>query len=99
VTTTDVHGRIEQFFDTVADPQTGVVEIAHHYRFLDTDKLIMGHSRIRFIDQDHLMRLLAATNLIPITWYGDWDRTPLTPTSSEFIVVSCRADCRPVPNC
>ena len=98
VTTTDAHGRIEKFFDTVADPQTGVVEIAHHYRFLDTDKLIMGRSRIRFIDQDHLMRLLAATNLIPITWYGDWDRTPLTPTSSEFIVVSCRADCRPVRN-
>jgi hypothetical protein len=98
VTATDVHGRIEQFFDTVADPPTGVVEIAHHYRFLDTDKLIVGRSRIRFIDQDHLMRLLAATNLIPITWYGDWDRTPLTPTSSEFIVVSCRADCQPVRN-
>jgi SAM-dependent methyltransferase len=98
VTTTDAHGRIEKFFDTVADPQTGVVEIAHHYRFLDTDKLIVGRSRIRFIDQDHLMRLLAATNLIPITWYGDWDRTPLTPTSSEFIVVSCRADCQPVRN-
>jgi hypothetical protein len=45
------------------------------------------------------MRLLAAANLIPITWYGDWDRTPLTPASSEFIVVACRANRRPLQNC
>jgi hypothetical protein len=91
---TNDHGRIEGFVDTVIDPQTGVVDIAHHYRFLDMGKSIVGRSRIRFIDQDHLMRLLAAANLIPITWYGDWDRTPLTPTSREFIVVTCRADRR-----
>lgn len=90
VVRTNAHGRIEEFVDTVADPLTGVVDIAHHYRFLDTGKSIVGRSRIRFIDQDHLMRLLAVANLIPITWYGDWDRTPLTPTSREFIVVTCR---------
>lgn len=89
VVTTNDHGRIEEFVDTVVDPQTGVVDIAHHYGFLDTGKSIVGRSRIRFIDQDHLTRLLAAANLIPITWYGDWDRTPLTPASSEFIVVTC----------
>ena len=59
---------------------------------LDTDKLTEGRSRIRFVDQDHLMRLLAVANLTPITWYGDWDRTPITPTSREFIVVTRRAD-------
>jgi hypothetical protein len=90
--TTDGHGRIEEFFDTVADAQTGIVNIVHHYRFLDTDKLTEGRSRIRFVDQDHLMRLLAVANLTPITWYGDWDRTPITPTSREFIVVTRRAD-------
>jgi SAM-dependent methyltransferase len=98
VVTTGDHGRIEEFFDTVADPQTGIADIAHHYRFLDAGKSIVGRSRIRFIDQDHLMRLLAAANFIPITWYGDWDRTPLTPTSREFIVVTRRADRRPVRN-
>ena len=90
--TTDGHGRIEEFFDTVAEAQTGIVNIVHHYRFLDTDKLTEGRSRIRFVDQDHLMRLLAVANLTPITWYGDWDRTPITPTSRELIVVSRRAD-------
>jgi SAM-dependent methyltransferase len=90
--TTDGHGRIEEFFDTVADAQTGIVNIVHHYRFLDTDKLTEGRSRIRFVDQDHLMRLLAVANLTPITWYGDWDRTPITPTSRELIVVTRRTD-------
>jgi hypothetical protein len=32
--------------------------------------------------------LLAVANLTPITWYGDWDRTPITPTSRELIVVT-----------
>jgi SAM-dependent methyltransferase len=89
---TENHGLIEEFFDAVADPQTGVVDIVHHYRFLDTESLITGRSRLRFIDQDHLMRLLAAAGLTPITWYGDWDRTPITPTSREFVAVTRRAD-------
>jgi SAM-dependent methyltransferase len=91
VTTAD-HGRIEEFFDTAADPHTGIVDIAHHYRLLDADKAIVGHSRIRFVDLDHLARLLAAANLAPVAWYGDWNRTPLSATSREFIVVTRRAD-------
>jgi hypothetical protein len=92
VVTTADHGRIEEFFDTVADPNTGIVDIAHHYRLLDADKAIIGHSRIRFVDLDHLTRLLTAANLAPVTWYGDWDRTPLSAMSREFIVLTRRAD-------
>ena len=58
----------------------------------DADKAIVGHSRIRFVDLDHLARLLAAANLAPVAWYGDWNRTPLSATSREFIVVTRRAD-------
>jgi SAM-dependent methyltransferase len=89
---TDDYGGIEEFFDAAPDAQTGIVDIVHHYRFLDTNKLAVGRSRIRFVHQDHLMSLLAAANLTPITWYGDWDRTPITRTSREFIVVTRRAD-------
>jgi SAM-dependent methyltransferase len=92
VVTTADHGRIEEFFDTAADPTTGLVDIAHHYRFLDADKTIVGHSRIRFVDLDHLTRLLAAANLAPVTLYGDWNCTPLNEMSREFIVVTRRAD-------
>jgi hypothetical protein len=86
------HGRIKEFFDTAADQDTGIVDLAHHYRFLDTDKLIVGRSRLRFVDQKHLTRLLAAANLAPIVWYGEWDRTPVTLTSREFIAVTSRAE-------
>jgi hypothetical protein len=93
VVTTQEHGRVEEFHDTVANQNTGIVDITHHYRFLDTDKAIVGHSRLRFVDQNHLTRLLIAANLAPIFWYGGWDRTPVTPASREFIAVTSRADC------
>jgi hypothetical protein len=54
--------------------------------------LIVGHSRLRFVDQNHLMRLLIAANLTPIVWYGDRDRTPLTPISREIVAVTSRGD-------
>jgi SAM-dependent methyltransferase len=92
IVTTAEHGRVEEFFDTSADPDTGIVDIAHHYRFADTGKAIVGHSRIRFVDLDHLTRLLTAANLAPVARYGDWDRSPLSTTSRELIVVAGRAN-------
>ena len=87
--TTD-HGEVEEFFDTKADPHTGIVNLAAHYRFADTGKTIIGRSRIRFVGFDHLKRLLTSANLAPVTCYGDWDRSPLTETSREFIVLAHR---------
>jgi SAM-dependent methyltransferase len=85
------HGAVEEFYETTADPKTGIVGLAHHYRFADTGKTIVGKSRIRFIDLDHLRRLLAMADLTPVAWYGDWDRLPITTTSREFIVVARRS--------
>jgi len=85
------HGEVEEFFDTKAEPDTGIVNLAAHYRFADTGGTLIGRSRIRFVDLDHLKRLLAAAKLAPATWYGDWDRSPLTETSREFIVLARRS--------
>ena len=90
--TTTNHGPIEEFFDCNADVQSGVVDIMHHYRFLDSSSVVTGRSRLRFIDQQHLTRLLAAARLKPTAWYGDWDRSPVTRASPEFIVVAACAD-------
>jgi len=84
------HGEVEEFFDTKADPDSGIVDLAAHYRFADTGKTIIGRSRIRFVELDHLKRLLAEASLAPVAWYGDWDRSPLTETSREIIVVARR---------
>jgi len=85
------HGEVEEFFEAKADPATGIVDLAAHYRFVRTGKTMVGRSRIRFIDLDHLKRLLAAAELAPTTWYGDWDRSPLTEASREFIVLARRS--------
>jgi len=85
------HGEVEEYFDTKAEPDTGIVNLAAHYRFADTGKTIIGCSRIRFVALDHLKRLLAAAALAPVTCYGDWDRSPLTETSREFIVIARRS--------
>jgi SAM-dependent methyltransferase len=89
--TTDERGTVEEFFDTMAHPDTGIVDIAAHYRFSDTGRTIVGRSRIRFVDLDHLTRLLTAAKLVPVAWYGDWDRSPLSDASREFIAVTRRA--------
>lgn len=85
------HGQVEEFYETSADARTGIVDLTHHYCFANTGKSIVGKSRIRFIDLDHLKRLLAMADLTPVAWYGDWDRSPITATSREFIVISCRS--------
>jgi len=89
--TTAEHGSIEEFYETTADPETGIVGLTHHYRFAASGKTIVGRSRIRFIELDHLGRLLAIAKLRPISRYGDWDRSPISATSREFIVVAERA--------
>jgi ubiquinone/menaquinone biosynthesis C-methylase UbiE len=88
---TPKHGQVEEFYETTADPSSGIVDLTHHYRFGDTGKTIIGKSRLRFIDLDHLKRLLTMADLTAIALYGDWDRSPLTATSREFIVVAVRS--------
>ena len=81
------HGPIEEINDTAADTATGIVEIVHRYRFLDTGEERTGHSRIRFIDPDHLAGLIDQAGLTPMAWYGDRERSPYTPDSPEIVPV------------
>ncbi len=81
-------GRVEQFVDTTFDEATGIARIAHRYRFLDSRTEQIGHSRIRFIDHNHVARLIEAAGLQVAACYGWWDRTSLKPDSAEIIVVA-----------
>ena len=92
VVRTAAQGRVEAFYDAIAEPDTGIVRIAQHCRFLDQGFERIGRSRIRFIEQDHLAALLARAGLAPLAWYGDWDRGPCTPGSKEIIAGTRRAD-------
>ncbi len=89
---TAAQGPVEVWYDAEYETDTGIVRIAQHCRFLDQDTSRIDRSRIRFIERDHLERLITSAGLVANTWYGDWDRTPCTPASKEIIAVTGRAD-------
>ncbi len=84
-------GRVEVFYDAVAEADSGIVRIAQHCRFLDQGTTRIGRSRIRFIERDHLEGLLARAGLAATAWYGDWDRGACTPASKEIVAITGRA--------
>ena len=90
VVATERHGRVEEAADASHDPATGIVSLTHRHRFLDRGTERIGHSRIRFIERDHLARLIAKAGLTLSACYGDWDRQPFTPNSREIIAVAGR---------
>jgi SAM-dependent methyltransferase len=79
-------GRIEETVEAVAD--AAIVSLCHHYRLLDRGIERKGTSRIRFIDQAHLARLIAEAGLAPVAFFGDWDRAPCASGSPEIIAVT-----------
>ncbi len=81
-------GRAEEFCESVYRPATGIAELTHHYRFLDKGGQQVGHSKLRFIGQDHLADLIGSAGLSPREWYGSWDRSDYSPASREIIVVA-----------
>jgi SAM-dependent methyltransferase len=81
-------GRVEESVDTSFDEATGIAHITHRYRFVDRGGEQVGHSRIRFIDRDHVVRLVEKAGLQVEACYGWWDRTAFAPDSNEIIVVA-----------
>lgn len=43
-----------------------------------------------FVEPDRLREMLAETGFRIDGWYGDYDESPVTPTSLEVIVVAVR---------
>jgi SAM-dependent methyltransferase len=86
-----VQGSVEESHETVYDGRSGILSIAHRYRFIDQGQERIAHSRIRFIEPEHLDQLVAEAGLTPFAWYGDWDKRPLSLASPEIIVVAGRA--------
>jgi SAM-dependent methyltransferase len=80
--------RVEESVDTALDEASGIASITHRYRFLDKGTEQTGHSRIRFIDVDHVVRLLDEAGLALEHSHGWWDGTPYSQQSEEIIVVA-----------
>lgn len=65
-----------------------LVEFTSTCRFAGGSDPLISRSKLRFIDPDHLRTLLEDVGLRIDGWFGDWDRTPITPCSPEVIVVA-----------
>jgi ubiquinone/menaquinone biosynthesis C-methylase UbiE len=57
------------------------------YRFAAEDTVTVPET-IRFMGQDQVAAFLADAGLTQVTWYGDWDRSPVRPVSPELIAVA-----------
>jgi SAM-dependent methyltransferase len=57
-------------------------------RFPDGEQAVVPDT-LRFMGQAELARFLSGAGLTGISWYGDWDRSPVGPDSPEIIVIAC----------
>jgi SAM-dependent methyltransferase len=57
------------------------------YQFAGESPVTVAET-IRFMSHGHVAALLAEAGLATVTWYGDWDSTPLDPASPEIIGVA-----------
>ena len=79
-------GKVEVHYD-IAEADGAFVTYETHYRF-GPDDVSVGRDTLRFMSRDELAAFLAEAGFTDVTWFGDWDRSPLTPSSPEFVVVA-----------
>ncbi|HEX6118809.1 MAG TPA: methyltransferase domain-containing protein [Dongiaceae bacterium] len=87
--------------ETVAVPGIGAVEVHNdiaaaggnlvtyetHFRFAPDDVAVTTDT-LRFMSEAELAAFLAAAGFNRLTWFGDWNRSPTSPTSPEIIVLA-----------
>lgn len=77
----DVHYNISEVIGELVTYETCL-------RFPDGEQVVVPDT-LRFIRQAELARFLTEAGLTAISWYGDWDGSPVTPASPEIIVIAC----------
>jgi SAM-dependent methyltransferase len=69
--------------------ETDLVQFTSTCRFAGGSAPLTSRSTLRFIDLDDLRTMIEDVGFRIDGWFGDWDRTPVTP-SPEVIVVATR---------
>ena len=80
-------GSIIETHDATYEGDTGIVRIRHEYRFESTGKILVGSSRIRFRDQEHVETLVREAGLSVDACLGDWSGAPFSSDKEAIIVV------------
>jgi SAM-dependent methyltransferase len=82
-------GRIETWTEC-HDVRDGIVSYTNHYRFAATGETLTSSAALRFRALPALDETLAAAGFNVDDVYGNWDRTAVSPTAPELILVAHR---------
>jgi hypothetical protein len=74
--------------DVSESPEPGI-RFSTHYRFLASGEQLTSASELRFRSQDEIAGQLERAGFNRLTWYGGWDKTAVSATSPELIVIAC----------
>jgi len=64
-----------------------LVTFETHFQFSPTDSAVTS-TTLRFMAQNEVATFLAGAGLANVTWYGDWNQSPLSPQSREIIAIA-----------
>lgn len=79
-------GAVEIHYD-IASAVGERVTFETHFRFAPDDTVV-ATTTLRFMGRDALAALLQEVGFDNVTWFGDWDKSPISATSPEIIVVA-----------
>lgn len=79
-------GAVEIHYD-IASSDSAFVTFETHFRFAPDD-IVVATTTLRFMSPDELAAFLAEAGFTDIAWFGDWDRSALSASSPEIIVVA-----------
>lgn len=79
-------GAVDVCYDTVS-VRGQLVTYNIHFQFKGEASIIVNDT-LRFITQEELAALLSQAGFKTVSWFGDWDRSPVSPQSPEIIVVA-----------
>ena len=79
-------GAVEMHYD-IADASSAFVTFETHFRFSASD-IVIAPTTLRFVSRDELAAFLAEAGFTEITWFGNWDRSPVGAASPEIIVIA-----------
>lgn len=81
-------GRVE-VWNELAEVSRRFVTFLTCFRFPDGARHTAA-STLRLVDQPRLAGFLSDAGFTDVEWFGNWDRSPLTPESPEFVMVARR---------
>ncbi len=79
-------GAVDIHYD-VTEAKGAFVTFETHFRFAPDD-IVIAPTTLRFMSRDELAGLLAESGFTETEWFGDWDRSPVSATSPEIIVLA-----------